>query len=1022
MKKIAFIVIGLLVVLIAGLLILPSLIPSSVYKEKIETQLTQELDRKVTVVGDVKLSVFPMIRAKAGRVEISNPEGFETEFFATMDGLNAGVKLFPLFSKRVEITSFSLKNPTINLEKNRAGEMNWVMGAPKPDAAPVESEGPFMRDGRYANIDPNIGKFILENGSISYSDKVENVSHTLKDVNLAFSLLTLADPLKLEGDFIYNDVPVDLKVALESVRGFLDGKNAPLIFELKTDFVTLDVDGAFLPSENLDFKVNANGVVKDAAKLVALIPQEIPNAELVSSGKFSGTFASQNGIFSAQKADIDVKGDGLSASFVGNATLKDTPVLDGKVAFSTTKPAALAKTFAPDVKGTALLTAVDVRADLTAQDKGFAASNIVADIKGQDLSASFKGQGNYADILTSTGQVEFSAGNIPELVKALDLDLAQAAALRAVKGKGVVTVKDKAVSMRDLVVDLTDGILTANYQGNAAYNEVASFDGTFSGALSSVSEFAKVTNTEIPYSDAVGRVKVDGTVKGAGPNIDLSNLNATLTEGQLTGSYTGNVSVKDGIRLNGAMTANIASLRALATTAGTELPPSTDAGKIFENFAVKGTVNGTPETIKFQNAELTLDAITGTGDFNVDMTGAKPFATGTLDLAALDLRPYMRAYSAQKPEGAIVPWSETPLNLTPLRAVDANLALNTPSIKMDRLSLGETKATLVVKDGVMTADMPSAKLYGGAGYVKTILDGSGANPKVSFDAGLKSLETKGFLKAIAGFTNASGEGRSIVNISASGESQAAIMRSLTGEGDFSIKNGEISGVDLTQLLSGLETALSSRSLPTGIGSSYATKFQDLGGAFTVKDGVVSIGDFNLQALGVSALGGGTIDMGNQKIDFKLRPKLTGKPEGALASYGIPIKVTGGFGQVNVGLDTDFLGKIVAEKARAEAQSLITDKVGGQAGSILGSIIGGQSTTGSPEAGTSPGTKTPSVESAVGGILGGLIKKEPAAVPAPTPAEDGTATDTEAKPEVQKEEPKVEEQILNLFKKKKKAEE
>jgi AsmA protein len=76
MKKIIIGIIVLIVLLIAGLIALPSLIPSSVYKENIETQLSRELAREVRVQGDVKLSVFPVIKANTGRVEIDNPDGF----------------------------------------------------------------------------------------------------------------------------------------------------------------------------------------------------------------------------------------------------------------------------------------------------------------------------------------------------------------------------------------------------------------------------------------------------------------------------------------------------------------------------------------------------------------------------------------------------------------------------------------------------------------------------------------------------------------------------------------------------------------------------------------------------------------------------------------------------------------------------------------------------------------------------------------------------------------------------------
>ena len=98
MKKILIGIIIIVILLVIGAVALPSLVPSSVYKDKIESQLSQELS-DVRVIGDIKLSVFPVIKANAGRVEIDNPNGFRSEQFAAMDAMSARVKLLPLFSK-----------------------------------------------------------------------------------------------------------------------------------------------------------------------------------------------------------------------------------------------------------------------------------------------------------------------------------------------------------------------------------------------------------------------------------------------------------------------------------------------------------------------------------------------------------------------------------------------------------------------------------------------------------------------------------------------------------------------------------------------------------------------------------------------------------------------------------------------------------------------------------------------------------------------------------------------------------
>jgi len=93
MKKLLIGSASVVVLLAVGLVVLPSLIPSSVYKEKIESQLSRELDRDVRVLGEVKLSVFPLIKANTGRVEIDNPAGFDAPQFASMDAMSARVPL-----------------------------------------------------------------------------------------------------------------------------------------------------------------------------------------------------------------------------------------------------------------------------------------------------------------------------------------------------------------------------------------------------------------------------------------------------------------------------------------------------------------------------------------------------------------------------------------------------------------------------------------------------------------------------------------------------------------------------------------------------------------------------------------------------------------------------------------------------------------------------------------------------------------------------------------------------------------
>jgi AsmA protein len=239
------------------------------------------------------------------------------------------------------------------------------------------------------------------------------------------------------------------------------------------------------------------------------------------------------------------------------------------------------------------------------------------------------------------------------------------------------------------------------------------------------------------------------------------------------------------------------------------------------------------------------------------------------------------------------------------------------------------------------------------------------------------------------------------------------MKSLNGSGDFKLVDGLIKGVDLSALLTGLDQALTSRSLPSGIGPSYLTKFKDLVGLVKIENGVASVNKFSLEGLGVLAEGAGKIDLGNQSIDFSLRPRLTGESASNIAAFGIPIEIKGGFGNTKIGLDTDMLGQIAAERARLEASKLIKDQVGGTVGDILGGVVGGTSETGTPKSG----------EERIGDVLGGLLggKTTPQNTPQETPEQSPENAAQDQAP--QAEEPSVEDALLSIFgKKKKKSEE
>ncbi len=1106
MKKFVIGIFVVLIFLIAGALALPSLVPSSVYKDKIQTQLTKELQRDVMIEGDVKLSVFPTIRARTEKVTISNPDGYSAQNFASMDSLEARVKLLPLFSKRVEISSFELIRPMINLEKRSDGSANWEFGDSDTEQAPTET-GPFKRDGRYKNIDPAIGKFAIENGAITYVDAVSNQAYDLKDANLAFSLPSLSKPVSIDGDVIFNGEPVDLKLRLDTPRAFLDGQSTPVTFDIKTSFTDMAGDGAFLQSEDIAFELDLNGEVSDLSKMAGFLPElDFPVIQLANRIKLAGTYRYDGQVMTIKNADIGLGGPLLDMIFKGNAQLADKPVLDGNIDLDVRDLPAIAKITGQDIQGIDVAKTLNLKADFNAQDTGFAAQNITAKVTGDGLAGTFTGAGTFGDSLVANGSFDADIASVPGLVTRLSMDLPQAAALGTLSTKGQLDLNDKTVTLRNLQANTQGEYLTGSFTGQGQFTDSLSLDGSFDAqspsvpalanaakieapqaaalgnfdtsgtlqmqgeqltlnltkaetkgdalnasyvgtidkigdALSLNGEFtslvpsaqkvASLTGMNIPYADVIGEMRANGKISGPADALSFDGVSAELSKGQLNGSFNGSAALRNGFTLDGNLAADIPSSRSLAARSGTDLPPSTAAGEIYENVSISGAVTGNPAEIKFSNADLVMDAINGKGDFTMDLRQGKPNVVGNLQLGSLDLKPYMAAYTAQRPNAGIQPWSETPINFNALRAIDGTFNISTPEILMTRLNMGKTDFTATIRDGVLVAKLPQINMYGGLGTLTASLDASQAVPAFAMDVKLDDIRSNTFLGAVANYTSLTGEGHTLLEVKGQGHSQADIMRSLEGVGDFKVLNGELAGIDLGQFMTGIDSALTSRVIPSGIGKTYKTKFNDIVGLFNIKNGVVSIDNFNLKALDASASGKGQLDLGNQTIDFSFRPRLTGSAASDLASFGIPLRMKGSFNNLSTGLDSELLGQIAAQRAKAELGRTLQEQVGGGLGDVLGGVLGTPKNPVAEPAPTDPATsetpaeptpvQTPQAEptptqpeDVVTDLLGGILGVEKAQDPV---SEDEAQTE-ETETKAEEKEPTLEDALGSLFGKKK----
>lgn len=475
-------------------------------------------------------------------------------------------------------------------------------------------------------------------------------------------------------------------------------------------------------------------------------------------------------------------------------------------------------------------------------------------------------------------------------------------------------------------------------------------------------------------------VSVDGSLVADGQKISLDGritslkalmggeptpVDLSLTSGLVQASFKGDLA-RDSAE--GTLKLDTPSLRNLAGWAGNPLPPGGGLG----HLSLEGKLSARGKTDRFSAIRLVLDKMTLTGALTAERAGEVPFVSGTLAVDTLDLNPYLAAGTAggdaAKPAHGAQGWSTRPLDLSVLNLINANLTLSAGSLAVRDLKAGKTGVTLTLNGGILTASLALAALYGGSGNADITVDARGPAPRIANSARFDNLAIKPFLTDTLGVDRIEGTGTLSMDVSTSGRSPNAIMHALAGKGAIVFRNGRVRGVDLASVARTIETALTGSATSSGA----KTDFTEMGGSFGIASGVMTNKDFHLLGPFIRMTGAGTVNLGEQTIDFVVSPKAVASIEGQggktqLGGIGIPFRIHGPWSHISYSPDLSGVAKDILQSIK---------KGGISTKSVLEGLLGGPRTdqtqqSGQPQRNGAKKTdqKKPSPLDALEGLFG-----------------------------------------------------
>jgi AsmA protein len=437
---------------------------------------------------------------------------------------------------------------------------------------------------------------------------------------------------------------------------------------------------------------------------------------------------------------------------------------------------------------------------------------------------------------------------------------------------------------------------------------------TYRDAQSGQSHEVSDINMTVSLPDLDSPVAADGSLTWNGEKLDLSLKSQQLRDrmaGKTTPveialkskpvnlGYKGTMTKATPSRVEGDIDLDVPSIRALAAWTGN---PVEGGGSGLGPLKIKGKVAASGPKVAFTGATIALDQMNAAGDLSADVSGARPYLKGRLDIDRLDLNVYMppKAEGAAEqgqaaPAGPPRPpeWSDEPIALDGLKAANVDFALTVGEILVQELKIGKSAVVAALKDGLLTLDVTELNLYSGQGKGKLTVDGRGKVPAVAKSFSISGVQAEPLLTDAAGFERLEGTGQIDISITAKGNSQRAMVQALNGKGAVKFVDGAIKGINLAAMARNVGTAF----LDQGAGAAQKTDFAELSGTFTITKGIVRNADLVLLNPLLRLTGAGTADMPARTVNYRVEPKVVGTTEGQggaadVAGVTVPVIIEG----------------------------------------------------------------------------------------------------------------------------------
>jgi len=568
-------------------------------------------------------------------------------------------------------------------------------------------------------------------------------------------------------------------------------------------------------------------------------------------------------------------------------------------------------------------------------------------------AVSYDGLATLAGSMTLDGRFSVDGRDLSQLASlagvAMPVNLDALGRLRA-SGQVSGPVETARITFDSL--SLGGGGLSGEYAGDVVLGEAIGLDGRLTATSGDLGAWLAGLGLELPPSASILEgLDIETRLAGTVDALRLSETELSHSGRLLDARFTGGARLGAASSLDGQLSASSDRLRELLAAAQVEI----EDGDTLESFSLEGGLEGSLSRIAMTGIDARLDDIAATGTLTLLLDGARPSLAGALETGVLDLSPFLGEGNNTNSQDADAGWSDAPLDLSGLQAIDADLTLVAQRIILGDIELVEPDLSVALEAGDLTARIASMQAFGGRWRGTFGLGAGGEVPTMRLDLTGETIQLSDALTRLAGLDALSGVGAVNIDVSSRGASLKALVEGLAGDMGTDLAQGAIRGINVGQLVRSRDSllqALADGSLQMALAPEAETDFTSLLAGLTLEGGVASLDRFQLVNPVLSLDGSGSIDLGARTLDIGIVPRVdtSGQATGsALQLNGVPIpfRIRGDWMSPGLTPDTQMIQSILRQDAEARARDAIREEVGDEVGGLLEGILGPRQPAESP---------------------------------------------------------------------------